>query len=57
VLGQAANLPEFTALGLGAGVTLAALKSVSEWREKNQEIERNQLYFYYKAGDLLSKGK
>lgn len=54
ILDKAANLPELTVLGLGAGATLATLKTVREWREKNEAMERNQLYFYYKAGKMIN---
>ncbi len=56
LIGQANQLPEIVADGLGlvAGASVTALRSVREWRERNREIEGNQLYFYYKAGKMLS---
>ena len=40
---------------LAFGTTSVALKATQEWRERNEEIQKNQLYFYYKAGRLLSR--
>jgi hypothetical protein len=56
MLAQASQLPEMVVGGLSvaAGVSAATLRSVQEWRERNREIEGNQLYFYYKAGKMLS---
>lgn len=57
LLAEASQLPAIVVGGLGftAGASAVALRSVKEWREKNQAIEGNQLYFYYKAEKLLSK--
>jgi hypothetical protein len=37
------------------GVTSSAIKAVKEWRERNEEVRKNQLYFYYKVGESLSR--
>lgn len=42
-------------LGFAAGAGTIALKVFKEWKEKTKEIERNQIYFYYKAGEMLKK--
>jgi hypothetical protein len=34
-----------------------AHEAEKEWREKNESIQKNQLYLYYKTGDLLQKTK
>ncbi|MCK4241571.1 MAG: hypothetical protein KAX30_08100 [Candidatus Atribacteria bacterium] len=53
-----AKLSDFTNistifLGLAAGTGTIAIKAFKEWKEKTKEIERNQIYFYYKAGEML----
>ena len=53
-----AKLSDFTNistifLGLAAGTGTIATKALKEWKEKTKEIERNQIYFYYKAGEML----
>lgn len=53
-----AKLSDFTNistifLGLAAGTGTIAMKAFKEWKEKTKEIERNQIYFYYKAGEML----
>lgn len=39
-----------TALGAVAGGGVLLYNALEDWKAKNKEIERNQLYFYYKAG-------
>jgi hypothetical protein len=41
--------------GIAAGTGTIAMKAFKEWKEKAKEIERNQIYFYYKAGEILKK--
>ena len=53
-----AKLSDFTNistifLGFAAGTGTIAMKAFKEWKEKTKEIERNQIYFYYKAGEML----
>ncbi len=43
------------ALGLSVGTAAVGAQAVQDWREKNQEIERNQLYFYYRARGEIEK--
>jgi hypothetical protein len=60
LLAQATNLPQITALALGLGVggtTIAALETRKEWLEKKHQIEQHQLYFYYRTGEMLTKGR
>jgi hypothetical protein len=42
-------------LGAAGGAGVAALNVYREWKEKQRELERNQLYFYYEAGQRLSR--
>jgi hypothetical protein len=44
-----------TAIGLAIGAGTVAYKTLHEWKEKTKEIERNQIYFYYKTGKMLKK--
>jgi hypothetical protein len=42
------------AIGVGAASALVAFDAYKDWQEQHQTTEQNQLYFYYKAGRLLS---
>ena len=55
LLAQATHLPEIVTTGLGftAGTALTALKAYQELKEKVESVQRNNLYFYYKAGEKL----
>jgi hypothetical protein len=57
LLADVTQLPTIVPQGLGlvAGAATTALRTVQEWQEKNRQIEANQLYFYYRAGKLISK--
>lgn len=44
-----------TAIGLAIGAGTVACNALNEWKEKTKEIERNQIYFYYKAREILKK--
>lgn len=52
------GLPAIAALAVGGAVggSKAAYDAYKEWNKKNREVEQNQLFFYYKAGKLLSEG-
>ncbi|MHC1723200.1 MAG: hypothetical protein AB9836_08360 [Aminipila sp.] len=52
-----ANFPNIsaTALGAVAGGGTLLYNAMEDWKEKNKEIERNQLYFYYKAGAKIKR--
>jgi hypothetical protein len=56
LLSQTSNVPSVItqSLSLVAGSALIGLDAVQDWRNKNAEIEKNQLYFYYKAKKSLS---
>jgi hypothetical protein len=55
LLSQASHLPGIiTAATVIAGSAVLTLEAIKEWREKNQQIQSNHLYFYYKAGQKLS---
>jgi hypothetical protein len=45
----------FIAMSVGTGITLGAYEAFKERRKQLEEAEKNQLYFYYKAGRILSK--
>lgn len=51
LMSQAGNVPSVVtqSLSLAAGGTIIGLEAVQEWQQKKQEIEKNQLYFYYRA--------
>lgn len=51
------NLPNISAKALGAvaGGSTLLYKATTDWKEKNKEIERNQLYFYYQARKKIKK--
>jgi hypothetical protein len=44
-----------TAIGLAIGAGTVAYNALYEWKEKTKEIERNQIYFYYKVKEILKK--
>lgn len=50
-------LPDVLAQSLGVGVArLRTVYDVREaWKEKQNKVEQNQLFFYYKAGQQLAK--
>jgi hypothetical protein len=55
-LSRLSQFPELlVALSIAAGVTLGTYEAVKECREKIEEVEKNQLYFYYKVGKALSE--
>jgi hypothetical protein len=54
LVAEASHLPGIIAAGLGLSATVATIEAYKEWRKENQQIEGNQLYFYYKASKLLS---
>ena len=57
LLSQATALPGMVAqaLSLGAGASVVALQAAKEWHDRQREIERNQVYFYYEAGRRLAE--
>jgi hypothetical protein len=56
LMSQLSAVPEVVtqALGVGAAAGLVGYDAYKEWQKQKQATERNQLYFYYKAGQLLS---
>jgi hypothetical protein len=44
-----------TAVGLAIGAGTVAYSALYEWKEKTKEIETNQMFFYYKTGEMLKK--
>lgn len=50
--------PTVTGLAMAAsiGVGTAFYDAYKKWREQEQKVGQNQLYFYYRAGELLSEG-
>jgi hypothetical protein len=57
LLASASELPNTIAqfIPVTAGVAAVLYKAEKDWREKYEQIEKNQLYFYYKAGELLQQ--
>jgi hypothetical protein len=56
MLSQIPNLPSAisTSLGLTASASLLVYDTYKDWKSKQQNIERNGLYFYYRASKQLS---
>lgn len=55
MMSQLEQFPEILmALSAAAGATRGAYDAVKKHRERKEEIERSQLYFYYRAGNMLS---
>lgn len=52
------GLPAIAALAIGGAVggSKAAYDAYVDWSKRNRETEQNQLFFYYRAGQLLSEG-
>ncbi len=52
-----ASLPQEISASLGIGIPAAAIvfDAYDEWKKKNQTIESNLLYFYYRAQKRLSE--
>ncbi len=44
-----------TALGFGIGTAAVGGQAISEWRDKHRAIERNQLYFYFRAREEMAR--
>jgi hypothetical protein len=44
-----------TAIGMTIGAGTVAYNALYEWKEKTKEIEKNQMFFYYKTGKMLNK--
>jgi len=42
-------------LGIAVGSAVAAGSAWKEWQDQSSEIERNQLYFYYRAREALAQ--
>lgn len=60
VVSQQTLLPEIAKVamavgGIGIGGATAIYDAYKEHQKQSQTIEKNQLYFYYKAGKLLSR--
>lgn len=53
-MAQFSSLPEIVSLAMGTAAVAAQIVDVyREWKEKQREIEKNQLFFYYRAGRLM----
>ncbi len=54
-LSQFSQFPKtILALSIAGGVTLGAYEAVKERRKESKKVENHQLFFYYRAGELLS---
>jgi hypothetical protein len=55
-LSKLSQFPEvLIAFSVITGLSLGAHEAFTKYQKEKQEIERNQLYFYYRVGKLLSK--
>lgn len=56
ILAQLSSFSSLTtmAIAASAGASVAVFDAYKESRKQKQEVEQNQLYFYYRAGELLS---
>ena len=53
-MAQFSSLPEIVSLAMGTAAVAAQIVDVyREWKEKQREIEKNQLFFYYRVGKLM----
>jgi hypothetical protein len=54
-ISQASNLPDIVtqSLSLVAGGAAIGLDAIIDWHQKNKEIKKNQLYFYYRVRKSL----
>ncbi len=57
LVSQASQLPDVVAQAttLSAGTAAVTYQAVREWRTKKSEIEKNQLYFYYRVGQAINR--
>lgn len=55
LMSQASNVPSVVtqSLSLVAGSAIIGLEAIQDWQQKKQEIEKNQLYFYYRVRKSL----
>jgi hypothetical protein len=55
MLGSLATLPDVVAVAFGSGLTAATgREAYKEWGENRENIESNQMYFYYGARGRLA---
>lgn len=56
IISQLSTLSTLSTVGLGlsAGTAVAVDKSVTKWMDEKKDIEKNQLFFYYKAGKKIA---
>lgn len=57
VLANISSLPGDIAVSIGAGVSALTVvyDAFEEWKQKKQAVERNTMYFYYRAGKWISE--
>lgn len=57
ILSNISSLPGEIAISIGAGVAAMTVvyDAFEEWKQKKQAIERNTMYFYYRAGKRISE--
>ena len=58
IVSQISALPAISSLGMsiGIGTATAIYDAVREAQQQTRELERSQLYFYYRAKELLNDG-
>jgi hypothetical protein len=55
-LSQTSQSETILALSMAGGFTIGAYEAVKERREQLTEVKNHQLFFYYRAGEILSSG-
>ncbi len=53
LIAPALDLPQ--AVGIGLGLAAAGYKEYREWKKDTARLRQNAMYFFYRAGELLSK--
>ena len=56
-LASASSLPDVSVAALMGGVGAPMVKALLDKRQRLRELEENQLYFYYAAGEALGGGR
>lgn len=59
LMSQMSALPDIVtqSLGVGGAAGLVAYDAYKEWQQKNEKVEQNCLFFYYKARERLSEDR
>jgi hypothetical protein len=57
VLSNISSLPDEIAVSVGAGLSALTVvyDAFKEWQQKNEAVERNAMYFYYRTGRYMAR--